>query len=280
MLQAIDLNQHLPRKVYKRELLRAQLQLRQLAYQLYLHKRSLVVVFEGMDGAGKSRTIKALIERLDPRGYEVYIIAPPEGEERSHHYLWRFWRCLLPPDKKQVLIFNRSWYGRVLDDRVEGVYPKSVWRRAYREINEFERQLAECDIIIAKFWLHISPEEQRRRLETRTQDTQPSQGFNAPPQEHYTQWELYAEAVEDMLLRTNTVTAPWTIVESDDKRYARVKTLQTLVELLKRELNYEPEDLLRTSQAELQEQLYGLFEPPADGEPAPSSFPMPDAPMV
>jgi len=139
----------------------------------------------------------------------------------------------------------------------------------------------DCNIIIAKFWLHISPEEQLRRLEARAQNTHKVWKLTSPPQDNRVKWELYAEAVEDMLLRTNTVTAPWTVVESDDKRYARVKTLQTLVELLKRELNYEPEDLLRTSQAELQEQLYGLFEQTADGETTRLSFPdMPDAPMA
>lgn len=261
MLQTIDLSQSLPRKTYEKELLRAQLQLRQLAYQLYLNKRSLVIVYEGMDAAGKSSNIKYVTERLDPRGYEVYSIAPPENEERTHHYLWRFWRCLMPPDKKQILIFNRSWYGRVLSERVEGIYPKNVWRRAYREINEFERQLVEFDIIIAKFWLHISPEEQLRRFMAREQATHKAWKLTPKTWDNRAKWELYEEAVEDMLLRTSTVPAPWTVIESDDKRYSRVKTVQTLVELLTRELNYQPEDLLQTSQDTFPEKSYGLFEP-------------------
>jgi polyphosphate kinase 2 (PPK2 family) len=248
MLQAIDLNHSLSRKAYKKELLRAQLQLRQLAYQLYLSKRSMVVLFEGLEGTGKSSSIKRVTQQLDPRGYEVYTIGSPSDEERAHHYLWRFWRCLIPPDKKQILIFNRSWYGRVLTERVQGVHPRSVWRRAYREINEFERHLVDFGIIIAKFWLHISPEEQLRRFEARTKaadriwkSTQEIAGQRA-------QSELYEEAVEDMLLRTSTVPAPWTIIESNDKRYARVKTVQTLVGLLTRELNYQPADLLKSFQ--------------------------------
>lgn len=281
MLQAIDLNQSLPRKVYKKELLRVQLQLRQLAYQLYLNKRPLVVVYEGMDAAGKSSNIKVIAERLDPRGYEIYSIAPPENEERTHHYLWRFWRCLMPPDKKQILIFNRSWYGRVLGDRVEGIYPKNVWRRAYREINEFERHLVDFDIIIAKFWLHISPEEQLRRFAAREQATHKAWKLTPKTWDNRAKWELYEEAVEDMLLRTSTVPAPWTVIESDDKYYSRVRTTQTLVELLTRELNYQPEDLLRTSQDEFPEKLYGLFEQTPNGESLPSSLPdVPDAPMT
>ncbi len=248
MLQAIDLNHSLPRKVYKKELLRAQLQLRQLAYQLYLSRRSLVVLYEGLDGAGKSSVIKRVIQQLDPRGYEVYTIGPPGEDERAHHYLWRFWRCLIPPDKKQILIFNCSWYGRVLDERVQKVYPKSVWRRAYREINEFERHLVDSGIIIAKFWLHISPEEQLRRIEARTNTADKVWKLAQETQKQRVQWELYEEAVEDMLLRTSTVHAPWTIIESNDKYYARVKTVQTLVGLLTRELNYQPEDLLQSLQ--------------------------------
>ena len=248
MLQAIDLNHSLSRKAYKKELLRAQLQLRQLAYQLYLSKRSMVVLYEGPDGAGKSSIIKRAIQQLDPRGYEVYTIGPPGDDERARHYLWRFWRCLIPPDKKQILIFNGSWYGRVLDERVQGVHPRSVWRRAYREINEFERHLVDSGIIIAKFWLHISPEEQLRRFEARARAENKVWKLVQAIEGQRAQWERYEEAVEDMLLRTSTVPAPWTIIESNDKYYARVKTVQALVGLLTRELNYQPADLLKSLQ--------------------------------
>lgn len=248
MLQAIDLNHSLPRKVYKKELLRAQLQLRQLAYQLYLSRRSMVVVYEGLDCAGKSGIVKRVVQQLDPRGYEVYTIHPPGDDERAHHYLWRFWRCLIPPDKKQILIFNRSWYGRVLGERVQGIHSRSVWRRAYREINEFERHLVDFGIIVAKFWLHISPEEQARRAESRAESTGKVWEPVRQTRGQRTQWEQYEEAVEDMLLRTSTVPAPWAIIESDDKYYARVKAVQTLVQLLTRELNYQPADLLKSLQ--------------------------------
>lgn len=253
MLQAIDLNQSLPKKIYQQELLRSQLKLRQLAYQLYLSKRTLIVVYEGLDAAGKSSNIKRLTEKLDPRGYEIYSIAPPEEEDKTHHYLWRFWRCLTPPEKKQILVFNRSWYGRVLDERVEGVYPKTVWRRAYREINEFERQLVDFGIIVAKFWLHISPEEQLKRLGDRAEAAHKGWRVTEETWDHRRKWDLYEEAVEDMLLRTSTVTAPWMVVESDDKYHARVKTVETLVRILTKELNYQPEDLLQTARQPVDE---------------------------
>ena len=272
MLQAIDLNRSLSRKAYKKELLRAQLQLRQLGYQLYLSKRSMVVLFEGLDGAGKSSVIKRVVQQLDPRGYEVYTIGPAKDDERAHHYLWRFWRCLIPPDKKQILIFNRSWYGRVLNERVQGVHPRSVWRRAYREINEFERHLVDFDIIIAKFWLHISPEEQLRRFEARARAADRIWKFTEETKEQREQWELYEEAVEDMLLRTSTVPAPWTIIESDDKRYARVKIVQTLVGLLTRELNYQPADLLKSFQVSTEDtsdktSISGVPDAPVSNHP-------------
>lgn len=246
MLQAIDLTKSLPRKAYKRELLRAQLQLRQLAYQLYLDKRTLVVVYEGLDAAGKSSNIKRLTEKLDPRGYEVFSIGPPEGEDAQHHHLWRFWRCLVPPDSKQILIFNRSWYRRVLEERVEGLLPRDVWRHAYRDITEFERQLVEFGIIVAKFWLHISPEEQLSRLEARRSAAHKAWRITDKTWQTRKKWELYEEAAEDMLLRTSTVPAPWTIIESNDKYYARVRTASALVARLTKALNFQPDDPLST----------------------------------
>ena len=240
MLETIDLSQHLTREEYVQNLLHYQLQLRELAYQLYVQKRTLVVVYEGWDAAGKGGNIKRVTEKLDPRGYEVFSIAAPKGEDATHHYLYRFWRRLKPPDEKQVLIFDRSWYGRVMVERIEGFCAEAEWKRAYREINEFERQLVDFGMILVKFWIHIGQEEQLRRFEARREIPYKAWKLTDEDWRNREKWDAYEEAVNDMLLKTSTVTAPWTIVEGNDKWFARVKTLHTLVEVLSQELDYQP----------------------------------------
>jgi polyphosphate kinase 2 (PPK2 family) len=242
MLDTLDLSKGMTKQEYITDLNRSQLQLRELTYQLYAQKRTMVVVYEGWDAAGKGGNIKRVTERLDPRGYEVFSIAAPQGEDATHHYLWRFWRRLKPPDEKQVLIFDRSWYGRVMVERIEGFCREQEWKRAYREINEFERQLADFGMILAKFWIHISPEEQLRRFEERQQIAYKQWKLTDEDWRNRAKWDVYEEAVNDMLLRTSTATAPWTVVEGNDKWYARIKALSTLVELLGRELNYQPSE--------------------------------------
>jgi polyphosphate kinase 2 (PPK2 family) len=240
MLDTIDLTKRLTREEYVPNLIRYQLQLRELAYQLYVQGRTLIVVYEGWDAAGKGGNIKRVTERLDPRGYEVFSIAAPKGEDGTHHYLWRFWRRIRPPDEKQVLIFDRSWYGRVMVERIEGFCTEEEWKRAYREINEFERQLADFGMIMAKFWIHISREEQLRRFQEREHIAHKKWKLTDEDWRNREKWNAYEEAVNDMLLRTSTATAPWTIVEGNDKWYARVKALHTLVEVLSKELNHQP----------------------------------------
>jgi polyphosphate kinase 2 (PPK2 family) len=243
MLGTIDLNKQLTREEYVQNLLRDQLQLRELAYQLYVQKRTLVVVYEGWDAGGKGGNIKRVTEKLDPRGYEVFSIAAPKGEDATHHYLYRFWRRLKPPDEKQVLIFDRSWYGRVMVERIEGFCTEAEWKRAYREINEFERQLVDFGMIVVKFWIHIGPEEQLNRFEARREIPYKAWKLTNEDWRNREKWDAYEEAVNDMLLKTSTVTAPWTIVEGNDKWFARVKTLRTLVEVLSAELDYQPADI-------------------------------------
>jgi polyphosphate kinase 2 (PPK2 family) len=240
MLDTIDLTKTLTREEYVRDLTRLQLQLRELAYQLYVQKRTLVIVYEGWDAGGKGGNIKRVTERLDPRGYEVFSIAAPKGEDGTHHYLWRFWRRLKPPDEKQVQIFDRSWYGRVMVERIEGFCTEEEWKRAYREINEFERQLADFGMILAKFWIHIGQDEQLRRFEERQNIAYKQWKLTDEDWRNRERWDAYEEAVNDMLLRTSTATAPWTIVEGNNKWYARVKALRTLVDLLSKELSYQP----------------------------------------
>jgi polyphosphate kinase 2 (PPK2 family) len=236
MLDVIDLDRSLTPQEYERTLLSRQLQLRELAYRLYVARRTLVVVFEGWDAAGKGGNIKRVTEKLDPRGYEVFPIAAPRGDDRSHHYLWRFWRRLKPPDEKQIIIFDRSWYGRVMVERVEGFCTEDEWKRAYREINEFERQLVDFGMILVKFWIHISSAEQLRRFEERQHTLHKSWKLTEEDWRNRARWALYEEAVNDMLLKTSTFTAPWTIVEGNDKWFARVKTVSTLVDALSKEL--------------------------------------------
>ena len=242
MLSTIDLTKSLTKEEYARDLLRYQLQLRALAYQLYVHKRPLVIVYEGWDAGGKGGNIKRVTERLDPRGYEVYPIAAPQGEDKTHHYLWRFWRRLRPPDEKQVLIFDRSWYGRVLVERLEGFCTEEEWKRAFREINEFERQLVDFGTILVKFWIHISKDEQLSRFEFREETPYKAWKLTDEDWRNREKWDAYEAAVNDMLLRTSTLTAPWTIVEGNCKWYARVKALRTLVQVLSHEMDYTPPD--------------------------------------
>ena len=163
MLETVDLTRKLDREDYVREVSRRQIQLRELGYQVYLQKRPVIIVFEGWDAAGKGGAIKRVTEKLDPRGYVVYPISAPHGEDKTRHYLYRFWRRL--PEKGQIAIFDRSWYGRVLVERVEGFAPELAWQRAYKEINSFERQLRDFGTVLAKFWIHSSCEEQLRRFE-------------------------------------------------------------------------------------------------------------------
>lgn len=240
MLENIDLTQKVSDKEYEYYLPLYQAQMRELAYQLYLRKRLLIVVYEGWDAAGKGGNIRRVTARLDPRGYEVFAISAPSGEDKTHHYLWRFWRRLHPPEEKQVLIFDRSWYGRVLVERVEGFAQENEWKRAYREINHFERQLTDSGAIIVKFWMHISPQEQLKRFKEREDKPYKSWKLTGEDWRNRDKWLQYTEAVEEMLLKTSTIHAPWTIVEGNYKWFARVKCLRALVERTSRELSYRP----------------------------------------
>jgi polyphosphate kinase 2 (PPK2 family) len=242
VLDTIDLTLALDRKTYVTQLTRRQVQLRELGYQVYVQKRPVLILYEGWDAAGKGGSIKRLTERIDPRGYVVYPISAPAGEDATHHYLFRFWRRL--PERGQIAIFDRSWYGRVLVERVEHFAKEAEWKRAYREINSFERNLRDFGTIIIKFWLHISREEQLRRFEERQAIGYKSWKLTTEDWRNREKWPQYENAVRDMLLKTSTVTAPWTVVEGNDKYWARVKALATAVDVLSKELDYKPRDPL------------------------------------
>ncbi len=234
MLESVDLNQRLDREVYDKQLDRLQNQLHLLGYQVYKQKRPVVAVFEGWDAAGKGGAIKRLTERLDPRGYVVWPIAAPQGDDKTRHYLYRFWRRL--PEAGQIAIFDRSWYGRVMVERVEGFCSEGEWKRAYSEINQFERQILDFGGVIFKFWLHISQPEQLRRFKEREQTNYKAWKLTDEDWRNRGKWEDYEQAVDDMLIKTSTHRAPWTIVEANDKYFARVKVLKTVADKLKNEL--------------------------------------------
>jgi polyphosphate kinase 2 (PPK2 family) len=233
MLERVDLSLQLGREEYKKQLRKLQVELHRRAFKLYEERRPLILVCEGWDAAGKGGAIRRLTEKLDPRSYLVFAIAAPTEEELAHHYLWRFWKRLKPPREKQIMIFDRTWYGRVLVERVEGFATEQEWRRAYREINDFERQLIDAEAYIVKLWYHVSPEEQLNRFEQRKVTSHKKWKLTDEDWRNREKWDAYESAVEDMLLKTSTQQAPWTIIEGNDKRWARVKTLRTVVDALK-----------------------------------------------
>jgi polyphosphate kinase 2 (PPK2 family) len=243
MLETVDLNSKLDREHYVRELARRQIQLRELGYQVYLQKRPVIIAFEGWDAAGKGGAIKRITEKLDPRGYVVYPISAPQGEDKTRHYLYRFWRRL--PEPGQIAIFDRSWYGRVLVERVEGFAKENEWQRAFKEINAFERQLRDFGAVVVKFWVHISREEQLRRFEERKAIGYKAWKLTDEDWRNRAKWGDYEEAVEEMLVKTSTTLAPWSLVEGNNKYWARAKILARLVEVLSTELRYKPADPLR-----------------------------------
>lgn len=238
MLSTVDLSLTLSDEEYESSLIRYQVALFKLAYQVYIQQRPVIMVFEGWDAAGKGGVIRRLTEKLDPRGFVVYSIAAPKGDEATHHYLWRFWTRL--PETGQIAIFDRSWYGRVMVERIEGFCTEAEWKRAYREINDFERQLVDFGVILFKFWLHIDQEEQLHRFESRANDKLRSWKLTDEDWRNREKWDVYQEAVNEMLLKTSTITAPWTIVEGNSKPYARIKILSTIVEKLSRSLSFDP----------------------------------------
>ncbi len=238
MLSTIDTSLTLSQDDYDRYLIKYQVALHALTYQVYLQQRPVVIVFEGWDAAGKGGAIRRVTEKIDPRGFSVYPIAAPKGDDATHHYLWRFWRRL--PEAGQIAIFDRSWYGRVMVERIEGFCKEADWKRAFREINNFERQLVDFGTIVFKFWLHISADEQLRRFTSRADDKLRSWKLTDEDWRNREKWDKYEDAVNEMLLKTSTTLAPWTIVEGDSKLYARIKILKTMVDKFSQELDYDP----------------------------------------
>ncbi len=234
LLNALVLNRPLDKKDYERQLEKLQGRLALAVRSPEFAKRSLVLVFEGMDAAGKGGTIRRVTQALDARQYHVMPIAAPTEEERAQPYLWRFWRKV--PRRGKVAIFDRSWYGRVLVERVEGFCSEADWMRAYAEINDFEDQIVAAGGLVLKFWLSISADEQLARFKAREEAAFKRYKITAEDWRNREKWPAYEQAVCDMMDRTSTENAPWTLVEADNKYYARIKVMTTLVERLEQAL--------------------------------------------
>ncbi|MCI8441906.1 MAG: polyphosphate:AMP phosphotransferase [Provencibacterium sp.] len=233
-LEEIQLNMTVEEQEYKQLLKKFQKKLEKLHNRLYFRRVPVIAVYEGWDAAGKGGNIRRVAAALDPRGYEVVPIAAPNPFELAHHYLWRFWREV--PKDGHIAIFDRSWYGRLMVERIEGFCSEDDWHRAYREINEFEKELYDWGAIVVKFWLQIDKDEQLRRFTDRQNTPEKQWKITDEDWRNREKWDQYEVAVNEMLQKTSTDFAPWTIIESQDKRFARLKALETLVRAIEARL--------------------------------------------
>jgi polyphosphate kinase 2 (PPK2 family) len=234
VLDTVDLSHTLNEKEYKSSLQKWQAKLQLLSWEARKQKRSVVIVFEGWDAAGKGSTIRRLTQARDARLFQVISIAAPTDEERAQHYLWRFWRHL--PMAGYLTIYDRSWYGRVLVERVEKFTAEEDWQRGYTEINLFEQQLSEHGIILLKFWLHLSPQEQLRRFREREGTPWKQHKITAEDWRNRDQWDAYKLAINDMVAHTSTAIAPWHLVPAEDKKFGRIDVLKTVCKALRKAL--------------------------------------------
>jgi polyphosphate kinase 2 (PPK2 family) len=218
------------KKSYEDELSRMQLEVLKAEFKTREAGRSVVIAFEGWDAAGKGGAIKRLTEKLDPRGYAVHPVGAPSDDEKKRHYLWRFWTRM--PDRGRWGIFDRTWYGRVLVERVEGYAKKKEWKRAYREINEFERQLVDDGVVLVKLFLAITKDEQKKRFEERQKD--PYKRWKIGPEDwrNREHWDEYVEAAEQMFAETTTEHAPWKVIGADRKWHARLSVMKHVLKRL------------------------------------------------
>ncbi len=227
-------NKTISDKEYKEQLQKLQKKLGQLHNRLYRKRVPVIIVYEGWDAAGKGGNIKRLTGALDPRGYEVHPIASPEPHEKSRHYLWRFWTRL--PKDGHIAIFDRSWYGRVMVERLEGFCSENDWQRAYYEMNEFEQELHSWGAVILKFWVQIDKDTQLARFTERQNTPEKQWKITDEDWRNREKWDQYEVAVDEMLQKTSTTYAPWHILESVDKKYARIKALKIVIDALEKAL--------------------------------------------
>jgi polyphosphate:AMP phosphotransferase len=235
ILDHVDLTKSLSREEYKDSLIHYKAKLHELSWDAYAAKNSTMIVFEGWDAAGKGGTIQRMTSAIDARLFRSISVAAPTDEEQAHHYLWRFWRKV--PRAGYMTIYDRSWYGRVLVERVEGFAEHYEWMRAYQEINTFEEQLVNRGMVLIKFWLHISPEEQLRRFKEREELTWKQYKITEEDWRNREKWDEYKHAVKDMIEHTSTGLAPWTLVPANDKLFARIEVLKTVCAALESTLS-------------------------------------------
>ena len=234
VLSGVDLSKSLTDEEYKEKLKKLQKRLSELHSEIYRLRIPVVIGFEGWDAGGKGGAIKRLTSHLDPRGYRVNPTASPNDIEKVHHYLWRFWNNV--PKAGHIAIFDRTWYGRVMVERIEGFCTEAEWKRAYQEINEMESHMANAGAVVLKFWLHIDKDEQERRFKERQENPAKQWKITEEDWRNRAKWDAYEEAVNEMLVRTSTTYAPWIVVEGNDKHYARVKVLKTVVDALEKKI--------------------------------------------
>ena len=231
-LHDIDLSPSVEEEEYKKTLSKLQSRLSELHNTLYRKKIPVVLCYEGWDAAGKGGNIRRVARPLDPRGFDVIPISSPEPHELNRQYLWRFWTRL--PRSGHICIFDRTWYGRVMVERLEGFCKEDDWKRAYNEINEFERQLTDWGAVVLKFWIHIDQDTQLARFNDRQNTPEKQWKLTEEDWRNREKWPQYEEAVDEMLQKTSTENAPWFIIESNDKKYARIKTLKIIIDALEK----------------------------------------------
>lgn len=234
ILSKADLSLSYTREEYEEKKKKLQKKLAELHEELYRRRIPVVIGFEGWDAAGKGGAIKRLTEKMDARGYTVNPTAAPNDIEKAHHYLWRFWKSM--PKAGHIAIFDRTWYGRVLVERIEGFSMPYEWKRAYREINDMERDLSDAGAVIIKFWMHIDKDEQEHRFRKRQENPEKRWKITAEDWRNREKWDQYEDAVNEMLRRTSTKYAPWVVVEGNCKYYARIKVLRTVVDEIEKRM--------------------------------------------
>lgn len=216
-----DLDRKVSKAAYKKRADENQVRLVSLQRHIIKLGLPIVVVFEGWDAAGKGGSIRRLVKNLDPRIYRVHAVSKPTAEELAHHYLWRFWTRM--PPRGEIAVFDRSWYGRVLVERIEGFATDADWRRAYDEINRFEQTLVDGGHLLLKFFLHISKDEQKQRFERREKNPLKQWKMNEEDYRNRKKWDQYVVAIDEMFRRTSTRCAPWQLIPANDKRSARIQ---------------------------------------------------------